>query len=39
MFARHFGMPPEKIGPEETRSFQVLPDDGKEIGARYDCHQ
>jgi len=23
MFVRHFGMPPEKIGPEEIRSFQV----------------
>jgi len=23
MFARHFGRPPEKIGPEEIRSFQV----------------
>src|SRR5881296_3271224 len=23
MFARHFGMPPEKIGPEEIRSYQV----------------
>ena len=22
-FARHFGRPPEKIGPEEIRSFQV----------------
>src|SRR2546428_1356494 len=23
MFARHFGRPPEKIGPEEIRSYQV----------------